>query len=331
MGSTWYFFFGSRRCAIYNKWVVKGETWRIQGTICGRDAFESLQVSSGIRERKFGECFNCSHYCFQCWGTSLKPYANHRTHWSCSEVGDWIGSGTSHIGVYNSEGTLNSATYLFEPPFPNEWPEVAIFLVTLCLPHLELVPASKVSPKKLCHSRLYRNFRSFIWKRRIKEVCRTVQSPLWVVHSNVQRAASNPTPHFAARSVGSVGCIRFEACPSTLDTIMWVVKTLSKFLSPHSWRDLQGFECIPATILPLNYSGLSLKNPRVVKPEGTLDSTPSLLEPPFLNKWPAVAIQAAATSCFWWHFASRNQVQLWQQVCRGICHNVWMVACVYHV
>ena len=30
---------------------VEGETRRIQGTICGRDAFECLQVSSGRQER----------------------------------------------------------------------------------------------------------------------------------------------------------------------------------------------------------------------------------------------------------------------------------------
>ena len=55
-------FFGSRGCALDNRWVVEGETLRIQAMICGRDAFKSLQVSSGMRGQKFGECFNCSHY-----------------------------------------------------------------------------------------------------------------------------------------------------------------------------------------------------------------------------------------------------------------------------
>ena len=72
-------------------------------------------------------------------------------------------------------------------------------------------------------------------------------------------------PHFAARLVVSVGCIRVEACTSTLETIFWAVKTFSKSPSPHSWRVLQGFECIPATNLHLNSSGLSLNNPHVVK------------------------------------------------------------------
>ena len=41
-----------------------------------------------------------------------------------SEVGDCIGRGISHIGVHNSEGTPDSAIYLFETQFPNELPEV---------------------------------------------------------------------------------------------------------------------------------------------------------------------------------------------------------------
>ena len=125
-----------------------------------------LASTSGIREGKFGKCFNCSHYCFQCWGTRLNMYTTNRIHWSCSKVGYWIGSSISHIGVYNSEGTSESAPSLFEPTFPNKWPEVAI--------------------------------------------------------------------------------------------------------------------------------------------------------------------QTAAAWCFWWHFACRNQVQAWQQVCRGICHKMWNVACVSH-
>ena len=55
MRSTLSFFFGSIRCALDNRWFVEGETWRIQGKICGRDAFEFLKVCPGIRERKFGE------------------------------------------------------------------------------------------------------------------------------------------------------------------------------------------------------------------------------------------------------------------------------------
>ena len=133
MGSTWFFFFGSRRCSLDNRWVVKGETWKIQWKICGRDAFKSLQVSSGMREQKFGEFFNCSDYCFQCWGKSLNPNATHRTHLSYRKVGDWFRRGTSHIGVYNSEGTSDSALSLFEPPFLNKWPAVAMQVaVTWC-------------------------------------------------------------------------------------------------------------------------------------------------------------------------------------------------------
>ena len=101
------------------------------------------------------------------------------------------------------------------------------------LPRLELVPASKVSPKTSCYSRLYWNCRSFVRKRRLKEGWSTVRSPLWVVYSNVQRAASNPIPHFAAGSVGSAGCIRVEACPPKLETIMWSVKKFSKFPLPY--------------------------------------------------------------------------------------------------
>ena len=36
------------------------------------DAYGSLQVSSGMRGQKFGECFNCSHNCVQCGG-KLQP------------------------------------------------------------------------------------------------------------------------------------------------------------------------------------------------------------------------------------------------------------------
>ena len=126
MGSTWSFFFGSRICALDNRWVVEGESWIFQGTICSRDAYESLKVSSGMRKPKFGEFFNCSHYCVQCWGASLNPYATHRTNWFCSELGDWIGSGTSHIGMQKLEGNLDSAPSLFDPLFLNKWLEVTI-------------------------------------------------------------------------------------------------------------------------------------------------------------------------------------------------------------
>ena len=126
MGSTWYFFLGSRICALDNWWVVEGETWIIKGAICGRDAYKSLQVSSGMRGRKFGDFFNFSHYCVQCWGSRLNPDETHRPHWYCSKVGDWIGSGTLYIVVHNSEGTSESAPYLFETPFLNEWPAVVI-------------------------------------------------------------------------------------------------------------------------------------------------------------------------------------------------------------
>ena len=113
MGSTLSFFLGSRICAFYNRWVVEGETWRIQGTICIRDAYESLQVSTGMRGRKFGACFSWSHYCVQCWGESLTLDATHRSRWSCIEIGDWIGSNTLHIGVHNSEENPDSTPYLF--------------------------------------------------------------------------------------------------------------------------------------------------------------------------------------------------------------------------
>ena len=126
MGSILSFSLGSRRCALDNRWAVEVDTWRIQGTICGRYAYESLQVSSGMQGQKFGVCFNYSHYCVQCWVAILNLDATHRPHWYWSEVGGWIGSGTSHIGVHNSEGTLYSAPYLFESPFTNEWPAVAI-------------------------------------------------------------------------------------------------------------------------------------------------------------------------------------------------------------
>ena len=102
------------------------------------------------------------------------------------------------------------------------------------------------------------------WQARLKEGWSTVWIPLWVLHSNVQHSSSNPIPHFAARSVGSLGCIRVEACPPTLETIMWDVKTLSKFPFPHSWRDFQEFKCIPTTNQPLNSSGIYLNNPPVV-------------------------------------------------------------------
>ena len=133
------------------------------------------------------------------------------------------------------------------------------------LTRLDLVPASKVSPKTSCCIRLYHNCRSFVCKWLLKEGWSTVRSPLWVVHSNVQYATSNPNPHFAVRSVGYVGCIRVEACPPTLKTIMWPAKTFYKFPPPYYWRYLQGFECIPATNCPLNSSGIFLNNPPVVK------------------------------------------------------------------
>ena len=133
------------------------------------------------------------------------------------------------------------------------------------LPRLDLVQARKEPPKTSCCGRLFRNWQSFVWKWRLKEGWSTVRSPLLVVHSNVKRAASNTIPHFDARSVGSVGCIRVESFLPTLETIMWAVKTFSKFPSPHSWRDLQVFVCIPDTNSPLNYSGASLNNPPVVK------------------------------------------------------------------
>ena len=126
MGSTLSFFSNSIRWALGNRWVVEKETWRIQGSICSRDSYESLKVSSGIRERKFGECFNCSYYCVQCCGANIGPDATHRPHWSCSKVGGWIGICTSHIGVHNSEGTSDSAPFHFKPEFPKKWPSVVI-------------------------------------------------------------------------------------------------------------------------------------------------------------------------------------------------------------
>ena len=95
------FFFGSRRCTLDNRWVVEGETWRIQGTICIRDAYESLQVSTGMRGRKFGACFSWSHYFVPSWGSSLNPNASHRSHWSCSEVG---------VGLEAARWTLECTT-----------------------------------------------------------------------------------------------------------------------------------------------------------------------------------------------------------------------------
>ena len=97
-----------------NRWVVEVYTWRIQRMICGRDEYKSLQVSSGMRGRKFGACFNCSHYCVHCWKVSLNPDAMHRPHWYCSKVGDRIEIGMLHIWVHNSEGTSESAPSLFE-------------------------------------------------------------------------------------------------------------------------------------------------------------------------------------------------------------------------
>ena len=76
MWSIWSLFFGSRRCVLDNRCVVEGETWRIQGTICVKDALESLQVYSLIREWKFGDCFNFSHYFSSVGGqasTQMKP------------------------------------------------------------------------------------------------------------------------------------------------------------------------------------------------------------------------------------------------------------------
>ena len=141
-----------------------------------------------------------------------------------------------------------------------EHPNFVTNILAYLFPRLDLVPARKVSPKTSCWSLLYRNFQSFVWKQRLKEWWSTVRIPLWFFQSNARRAASNTVPQFALISVGYVICIQVEACPTTLETIMRAFKTFSKFLSLHSWRDFQGFVCIPAKNRSLNSSGLSLNN-----------------------------------------------------------------------
>ncbi len=93
-----------------------------------------------------------------------------------------------------------------------------------------------MSVNMVCGSRVYRNIRSLVGKRRESVGLRHVLTPHCVVMTTVRCARSGEILHWAARVCGSIGAIvRDQICPLrlvlTLKIMIFEVKTWWKFSS----------------------------------------------------------------------------------------------------
>ena len=98
----------------------------------------------------------------------------------------------------------------------------------------EAVEANIVSVNMVCGSRLYRNIRSLVGKRRESVRLRHVLTPRCVVMTTVRCARSGEIIHRAAKVCGSIGAIlRDRICPLrlvlTLEIMTFEFKTWWKF------------------------------------------------------------------------------------------------------